>query len=130
MPYFWRKKQRKRIGTLFLAEEVIQHIQSFMSGKEAARSAILSKSWYHAWLSRPTIDFFCDRAFAEKTIQRYQDSNLFRQRRSHAVICRFGNLIANAMEIGAAAVRIRNPSPIIPTRMPNKWRLCNQLLEA
>lgn len=42
---------------LHLPEPIIQHIQSFLSGKEAASTALLSKSWYNSWLTRPILDF-------------------------------------------------------------------------
>ncbi|KAL8515516.1 hypothetical protein ACS0TY_014271 [Phlomoides rotata] len=70
---------------------IIQHIQSFLSGRMAARTTLLSKSWYTAWLTRPNLDFdqnnflgkFNDHedvsrfwGFMNKTVQRYEDSNL------------------------------------------------------
>lgn len=42
---------------LHLPEPIIQHIQSFLSGKQAASTALLSKSWYNSWLTRPILDF-------------------------------------------------------------------------
>ncbi|KAG8370092.1 hypothetical protein BUALT_Bualt14G0081600 [Buddleja alternifolia] len=42
---------------LQLHEPIIHHIQSFLSGKEAAWMAVLCKSWYNSWLTRPTLDF-------------------------------------------------------------------------
>ncbi|KAK4405636.1 hypothetical protein Sango_0570100 [Sesamum angolense] len=42
---------------LQLPESIIQHIQSFLTGKEAASTAVLSKSWYNSWLTRPALDF-------------------------------------------------------------------------
>ncbi|KAK6130431.1 hypothetical protein DH2020_035841 [Rehmannia glutinosa] len=77
-----------------LPEGIIQHIQSLLSGKQAAQTSILSKSWYNAWLTSPNLhldernfqkrggesptsqiaDGFSE--FAKKTMQRYQTLNL------------------------------------------------------
>ncbi|KAL3849992.1 hypothetical protein ACJIZ3_011874 [Penstemon smallii] len=67
-----------------LPKEVMHHIQSFISSREAAQICLLSKSWYTAWCTRPTLsfderDFRRTGGFANltrKTIQRYRDSNL------------------------------------------------------
>ncbi|KAL8485290.1 hypothetical protein ACS0TY_027553 [Phlomoides rotata] len=72
-----------------LPEVIIQHIQSFLDVKEAARTTLLSKSWYAAWLTRPNLEFcefpqhglpsFLESAFvkfARKTLQRYEELNL------------------------------------------------------
>ncbi|KAL8510285.1 hypothetical protein ACS0TY_017188 [Phlomoides rotata] len=57
----------KRVETEFqLPEAIIQHIQTFLCGKEAAQTTLLSKSWYAAWLTRPNLDFD-QKAFARKT---------------------------------------------------------------
>ncbi|CAH1421784.1 unnamed protein product [Lactuca virosa] len=37
--------------------ELMQHIQSKLSVKEAARTSLLSKSWLHAWSTIPTLRF-------------------------------------------------------------------------
>ncbi|KAG8373779.1 hypothetical protein BUALT_Bualt11G0060600 [Buddleja alternifolia] len=42
---------------LQLPEPIIHHIQSSLSGKEAASTAVVSKSWYNSWLTRPILDF-------------------------------------------------------------------------
>ncbi|KAL8508963.1 hypothetical protein ACS0TY_016235 [Phlomoides rotata] len=76
-------------ATQLLPEEMIQHIQSFLDEKEAARTSILSRSWYDAWLTRPNLDFsdftqwkclpFLESAFVKsgrKTLQRYEELNL------------------------------------------------------
>ncbi|XP_051127994.1 putative F-box/LRR-repeat protein At4g13960 [Andrographis paniculata] len=42
---------------LQLPESLIQRIQSFLTGKKAASTIVLSKSWYNAWLTRPNLDF-------------------------------------------------------------------------
>lgn len=72
-----------------LPVEILHHIQSLMEPKQAARISTLSKSWYHAWSTRPVLVFDQTqfparldiissgfRAFATKTIQRYMDLNL------------------------------------------------------
>ncbi|KAH6808791.1 hypothetical protein C2S51_026574 [Perilla frutescens var. frutescens] len=89
-------KKGKRIGTAtgqitLLPEAMIHHIQSFLTGKEAARTSLLSKSWHSAWLTRPALEFDqgdfdingdpkLDKIefekFATKTLQRYQQLNL------------------------------------------------------
>ncbi|KAL3650311.1 hypothetical protein CASFOL_006714 [Castilleja foliolosa] len=70
-------------GEFQLPEPIVHRIQSFLTAKEAARTTILSKSWRSAWLTRPNLDFCITRGgeyeyleFVEKTIQRYEQSNL------------------------------------------------------
>ncbi|KAL3645039.1 hypothetical protein CASFOL_010219 [Castilleja foliolosa] len=80
-------------GEIYFPEPIIQRIQSFLTGKEAARTAILSKSWHGAWLTRPNLDFddtyfrvndyrncssYVDKfkKYARTTIKRYEQSNL------------------------------------------------------
>lgn len=114
----------RRVGTvsgeIVLPEALIQHVQSFLSGKEAARTTVLSKAWYNAWLTRPTLDLserdfwnhgrespLMFERFVVKTMLRYQDLSLkidsFRlhtcnyQRRDIALKC----WIVTAMEFGA-----------------------------
>ncbi|XP_057771856.1 putative F-box/LRR-repeat protein At3g44080 [Salvia miltiorrhiza] len=79
---------QKRIaadGESKLPDEIIQHIQSLMSERDAARTTLLSKSWHGAWCTRPNLclDPFTFRyrmdefpIFARKSMQRYEDSNL------------------------------------------------------
>ncbi|KAL3849997.1 hypothetical protein ACJIZ3_011879 [Penstemon smallii] len=67
-----------------LPEEVMHHIQSFISSRKAAKTCLLSKSWYTAWCTHPILSFderdfrtiggFAN--FTRKTIQRYRESNL------------------------------------------------------
>ncbi|XP_057773743.1 F-box/LRR-repeat protein At3g59250-like [Salvia miltiorrhiza] len=38
-----------------LPEAIIQQIQSFLSEEEAARTTLISKSWYNAWQTRPVL---------------------------------------------------------------------------
>ncbi|KAH6769812.1 hypothetical protein C2S52_014615 [Perilla frutescens var. hirtella] len=84
-----RRKTEAVDGEILLPEPIIQHVQSFLTGKESAQTTILSKSWYSAWLTRPNLDFdqrdyrirgFTDRCgyheFAKKTMKRYQQLNL------------------------------------------------------
>lgn len=103
-------------GEIVLPEAIIQHVQSFLTGKEAAQTTVISKSWYSAWLTRPNLDLdqrdygmraFCDPygfyALAKRIVQRYQELNL------KIESCRlfindhsFGNeLIVTAMKMGA-----------------------------
>ncbi|KAL3650301.1 hypothetical protein CASFOL_006704 [Castilleja foliolosa] len=69
-------------GEYQLPEPIIHHIQSFLTSEEAAQTAILSKSWRSAWLTHPNLDFYITRGgearleLAEKTIERYEQSNL------------------------------------------------------
>ncbi|XP_051127993.1 putative F-box/LRR-repeat protein At3g59230 [Andrographis paniculata] len=51
------KRTEATDNELQLPESVIQHIQSFLSGKEAASTVVLAKSWYNSWLTRPNLDF-------------------------------------------------------------------------
>ncbi|GFP88652.1 putative F-box/LRR-repeat protein at3g59230 [Phtheirospermum japonicum] len=77
---------KKRVAAEFvLPEAIIHHIQSFLDGKQAAQTTILSKSWHTAWLTRPNLDFDqrlfpnCGDEFSEftrTTLLRYQDLNL------------------------------------------------------
>ncbi|GFQ06514.1 F-box/LRR-repeat protein at3g59200 [Phtheirospermum japonicum] len=71
-------------GEVQLPEPLIQRIQYFLVGKEAARTTVLSKSWRNAWLTRPNLvfdetDFYPEThkclEYAKKTIQRYGESN-------------------------------------------------------
>ncbi|KAG8370079.1 hypothetical protein BUALT_Bualt14G0080300 [Buddleja alternifolia] len=67
-----------------LPEVTIQHIQSFLDRKQAARSSVLSKSWHSAWSTRPILDFDerdfqIEKVFAEfvnRTMQRYHELKL------------------------------------------------------
>ncbi|XP_057786497.1 putative F-box/LRR-repeat protein At5g02930 [Salvia miltiorrhiza] len=65
-------------------EEIIQHIQSLLSERDAARSTFLSKSWHRAWSTRPHLCFdqFAFRhsmddfpRFTRNFMQRYEDLN-------------------------------------------------------
>ncbi|KAL3645015.1 hypothetical protein CASFOL_010195 [Castilleja foliolosa] len=44
-------------GEIQFAEPIIHRLQSFLTGKEAAQTTIVSKSWHSAWLTRPNLDF-------------------------------------------------------------------------
>ncbi|XP_057795466.1 F-box/LRR-repeat protein At3g59200-like [Salvia miltiorrhiza] len=68
-----------------LPQEIIQHIQSLLLEKEAARTSLLSKSWHGAWTTRPNLSFDQSKfrncvdefpIFTKKTMQRCQDLNL------------------------------------------------------
>ncbi|KAH6756157.1 hypothetical protein C2S53_004256 [Perilla frutescens var. hirtella] len=117
-----------------LPEVMIQHIQSFLTGKEAARTTILSKSWYNAWLTRPTLDFDQQNftsgdpkssktrfaKFATKSMARYQDLN--RNIESLRLRCTRGNeilankLIVKALKMGATDLNLemRSITMVLP----------------
>ncbi|KAL8518710.1 hypothetical protein ACS0TY_009888 [Phlomoides rotata] len=84
--YYVKSKEGESVE---LPEAIIQHIQSFLNGTEAAQTSLLSKSWYTAWLTRPSLDFdhkyFGDTPqcpeirfwnFVNKTVERYDKLNL------------------------------------------------------
>lgn len=50
-------ENHRRVAADCIPKEIIQHIQSFMSGKLAAQTAILSKWWHSAWSTRPNLVF-------------------------------------------------------------------------
>ncbi|GFP87958.1 putative F-box/LRR-repeat protein at3g18150 [Phtheirospermum japonicum] len=128
-------------GEFWIPELLIQHIQSFLSGKEAIQTSILSKSWYNAWLTRPNLDFngrdwgvkrFLE--FAKKTMQRYGESNLIiesfslsmdRRKRDDCVLG--DELIARALKLGATEsyVSIRLYLGGRPFLTTNAWELRN-----
>lgn len=107
-----------------LPQEIIHGVQSFLDGKEAARTSILSKSWHSAWRTRPTLDFRRDHfgsdeqflEFAEKTLKRYEQLNLNiaafslkypnrdQGKEHHTPLV--NELIAKAMELRAADLKI------------------------
>ncbi|KAL6539048.1 hypothetical protein OROMI_025374 [Orobanche minor] len=80
------KKGKVIEAELQLPEDIIQHIHSFLDGKEAAQTTLLSKSWYNAWLTRPNLDldqihFLCKSdsdfwKFVNNTVERYEKLNL------------------------------------------------------
>ncbi|KAL8524860.1 hypothetical protein ACS0TY_014464 [Phlomoides rotata] len=110
----------KRLNAEFsLPEHIIHYIQSFMTGKEAAQTTVLSKSWYAAWLTRPNLDFdqsdfnqlIAFSIFSKTTLQRYQESDLkiesFKLRISgweRAGYALADELIVKAIEIGATDI--------------------------
>ncbi|KAL3645037.1 hypothetical protein CASFOL_010217 [Castilleja foliolosa] len=121
-------------GEFYFPEPIIQRIQSFLDGKEAARTAIISKSWHSAWLTRPNLDFdetyFFRRSvdpyqhrhvpigdfnkYAKKTIKRYEQSNLKIESFNLCMqIDQYGRpalankLIVKALKIGATRLCLR-----------------------
>ncbi|KAL6587440.1 hypothetical protein OROMI_000418 [Orobanche minor] len=78
------KNDKSRVE-IHLPLEIIQLIQSFLSGDAAAQTTVLSKLWHRAWSTRPNLDFdqinfpISTNTFSEltkKTMQRYEDLNL------------------------------------------------------
>ncbi|KAL3650305.1 hypothetical protein CASFOL_006708 [Castilleja foliolosa] len=119
------RKIKASNGEFQLPEPIIHHIQSFLTPKEAAQTAILSKYWRSAWLTRPNLDFPIPYRgkdkyleLAEKTIQRYEQSNLKIESLT-LCICnpRYGgveygapanDLITRALKIGASRLSVRH----------------------
>ncbi|KAL3629456.1 hypothetical protein CASFOL_026678 [Castilleja foliolosa] len=129
------KCKRVESGEILLPEAIIHHIQSFMTGKEAAQTSVLSKHWYSAWSTRPNLVFDhshfpnleswkCDdrfKDFAKKTIQRYEELNLtiesidLRVKWSVTECLSLSNkLIMKAMQMGATDLKLQliNPTPL------------------
>ncbi|XP_057771910.1 F-box/LRR-repeat protein At5g02910-like [Salvia miltiorrhiza] len=98
-----------------LPGDIIQCIQSLLTPKEAARTSLVSKSWYGAWATTPNLRFFEYESrkwfpqFTKKTLQRYEDLNLKIQSfglfmyQKHSLA---RELILKAIELGAADLRI------------------------
>ncbi|KAL3640862.1 hypothetical protein CASFOL_015830 [Castilleja foliolosa] len=116
-------------GEFQLPEPIIQHIQSFLTGKEAAQTTVLSKSWYSAWLTRTNLeltDYYFNTTggyyyagfnygfseFAKKTIQRYEESNLTIQRLrlymcgSTSMVDLASELIVRALKLGVTHLNL------------------------
>lgn len=104
-----------------LPEEMIQHIQHFMTEKEVARSSILAKSWYIAWSTRPTVYLDADDHFlypfskwhqlfdelSQMTMQRYIDLSLkVDSLRLRDGINNDNYLIADALKMGATDLQL------------------------
>ncbi|KAL8479612.1 hypothetical protein ACS0TY_026490 [Phlomoides rotata] len=128
------KKVESIDAEIVLPEAIIHRIQCFLSGKEAAQTSVLAKSWYSAWLTRPNLDFdehdfpmrlyeeYPDESalaiFAKNTMRRYEDSKLkieslrlFMNRvryRRVSYICQklsvAEKLIAEALNLGATDI--------------------------
>ncbi|KAH6769801.1 hypothetical protein C2S52_014604 [Perilla frutescens var. hirtella] len=108
-----------------LPPEIVEHIHSFMKGKEAVRIAIVSKSLYNAWSKRPNLDFderhfksntiFSE--FTKNTMKRYEDLNLkiesFTLRMDHECSNPLAKkLIVRAVKLGAIDLIIEFYGPI------------------
>ncbi|KAL3645020.1 hypothetical protein CASFOL_010200 [Castilleja foliolosa] len=121
-------------GEIQFAEPIIHRLQSFLTGKEAAQTSIVSKSWHSAWLTRPNLDFDDThfkvsgdydydfnysgvdnfKKYAKKTIKRYEQLNL---KIESFKLCmemnRYGRtelakkLIVKALRIGATRLYVR-----------------------
>ncbi|KAL3655044.1 hypothetical protein CASFOL_000830 [Castilleja foliolosa] len=123
-------EKRKRIesGEILFPEPIVHHIQSFMTGKEAAQTSVLSKHWYSAWSTRPNLDFdhrdfknrdgqTCDdriQDFAKKTIERYEELNLTIESIGLRVIrwekrrlSLYNELILKAIQMGAKDLKLQ-----------------------
>ncbi|KAL3640858.1 hypothetical protein CASFOL_015826 [Castilleja foliolosa] len=122
-------------GEFELPEPMIEHIQYFLTGKEAAQTTVLSKSWRSAWLTRPILVFNEDdferysnhddglsfSEFAKKITQRYEESNL----RIERIVIHIKNgtsfwidlasdLIVRALKIGATHINCEYHTFVLP----------------
>ncbi|KAK2966703.1 hypothetical protein RJ640_007990 [Escallonia rubra] len=103
-----------------LPDFVLQHIQSFLSTKQAAQTSVLSKAWQRAWSTRPTLDFdqsyFCRAlqplesrdnflGFAGRTLQRYLVENLRIERFRLSVIMVDGSMLSFVEECIGTSVK-------------------------
>ncbi|KAL3645008.1 hypothetical protein CASFOL_010188 [Castilleja foliolosa] len=119
------------MGEIQFAEPIIHRLQSFLTGKEAARSTIVSKSWHSAWLTRPNLDlddtyfrvweYRIDhssvdkfRKYAKKTIKRYEQSslqigsfNLCMEMNQYGRTALAKKLIVKALKIGATRLCVQ-----------------------
>ncbi|XP_057771919.1 uncharacterized protein LOC130991624 isoform X3 [Salvia miltiorrhiza] len=115
-------EKRKRIETQ-LPEAMIQLIQSFLSEEEAARTTLISKSWYNAWLTHPVLVLRNLGRRSSATMRRYQDSNLkiesFRlklQRCTSRGEPLAHRLVVDAMKLGATDLNLEfKPTTFVPT---------------
>ncbi|XP_059310028.1 FBD-associated F-box protein At3g52670-like [Lycium ferocissimum] len=67
--------------TDILPECLIQKIFSYLSFKEAAKKSILSKTWLHAWLTLPNLEFTVDylkdnTKIVDNIMERYRDGKI------------------------------------------------------
>ncbi|XP_057773744.1 uncharacterized protein LOC130993040 [Salvia miltiorrhiza] len=119
-----------------LPEAIIHLIQSFLSEEEVARTTLISKSWYKAWLTRPVLVLRSSAAefskLAVKTMRRYQDSNLKIEGLSLKIegatssvepVAR--RLIVDAMKMGATDLNIEF---ILPKSVPTTFVLPAEVL--
>ncbi|XP_047969134.1 uncharacterized protein LOC125212890 [Salvia hispanica] len=122
-----------------IPDDIIHHIQSFLDGRQAARTAVLLKSWHRAWCTRPDLHFrdqdfryplidFPD--FAINTLQRYEDLQLkiytFRLEmvviEDHELAT---ELIVKAIKLGAAELKLQ-----IRSSGQTLFTLPNELLDS
>ncbi|KAL3645024.1 hypothetical protein CASFOL_010204 [Castilleja foliolosa] len=119
-------------GEIQFAEPIIHRLQSFLTGKEAAQTSIVSKSWHSAWLTRPNLDFDDThfkvsgdydydysgvdnfKKYAKKTIKRYEQLNLKIESFKLCIeMNQYGRtelakkLIVKALKIGATRLCVR-----------------------
>ncbi|KAL3645011.1 hypothetical protein CASFOL_010191 [Castilleja foliolosa] len=114
-------------GEIQFPEPIIHRLQSILTGKEAAQTTIVSKSWHSAWLTRPNLDFddtyFGEyfhsnvdkfKIYAKKTIKRYEQLNLKIESFNLCMeIDQYGRtalakkLIMKALRIGATRLCVR-----------------------
>ncbi|KAL3629458.1 hypothetical protein CASFOL_026680 [Castilleja foliolosa] len=132
-------KRVRESGEILLPEAIIHHIQSFMSGKEAAQTSVLSKHWYSAWSTRPNLYFdnrdFLDRDHirdrfndvVKKTIQRYEELNLTIESIELRVkwwvtecISLSNELILKAIQMGAKDLKLQLMGPTKLLSLPKE----------
>ncbi|KAL3629459.1 hypothetical protein CASFOL_026681 [Castilleja foliolosa] len=136
------KRQRVEPGEILLPEAIIHYIQSFMTGKEAAQTSVLSKHWYSAWSTRPNLDFnyrdFPNRDdhfpiqfkdFVKKTFQRYEELNLTIESISLCVnwwenkrFLLYNELVLKALQMGATDLKLHltYPTPLLFFSLPTE----------
>ncbi|KAH6808793.1 hypothetical protein C2S51_026576 [Perilla frutescens var. frutescens] len=124
---------------LHFPEPIIQRVQSFLSRKQAASTAVLSKSWYNSWLTRPILDFderdfqilpqndemFLN--FANRSMERYRELGLgiesfklwmnVRDIDSSSLAT---ELIVKAVKLGANDVNLGLNPPLSEYLLPNE----------
>ncbi|KAL3645017.1 hypothetical protein CASFOL_010197 [Castilleja foliolosa] len=135
-------------GEIQFPKAVIQRLQSFLPGKEAARTAVVSKSWHSAWLTHPNLDLDDShfksshnnqdddfKKYAKKTIKRYEESSLKIESFNLCMdINQYGRadlankLIVKALRIGVTrlCLRLRNTSSF---DLPNEVFGADNLVE-
>ncbi|KAL3812775.1 hypothetical protein ACJIZ3_014043 [Penstemon smallii] len=73
----------------FLPEAIIHRIQNYLGKKEAARTCVLSKSWYTAWSTHPVINLDESDFRAAQEFSNFSRRTLLRYKRLHLCIENF-----------------------------------------